>query len=210
MRLIRIAVLAASICAGAYGQTAPSISQVSPVPVVGPTSAGVFFSGTFVISGQNLQGAAVTTDGPLNLTGTPVINSAGTTISKGYSIGCCAPQQGQTFDLIVTSSNGSARITDTITLSATQSNCISFPAGFIPFSSISYVTAANSAGDHLVVGVPAPGALASSPRTFHRLRLRIRHFAMPRSSLLRNSFIPTCMFRRRLKSAGISAHSTAC
>ncbi len=36
---------------------------------------------------------------------------------------------------------------------------MSFPSGFIPFSSISYVTAADSAGDHLVVGVPAPGAL---------------------------------------------------
>src|ERR1700722_15125395 len=41
-----------------------------------------------------------------------------------------------------------------------QSTCISFPSGFVPFSSISYVTAANSAGDHLVVGVPAPGALS--------------------------------------------------
>src|SRR5580704_5918846 len=41
-----------------------------------------------------------------------------------------------------------------------QSTCVNFPAGFIPFSSISYVTAANSTGDHLVVGVPAPGALS--------------------------------------------------
>src|SRR5580692_12759811 len=41
-----------------------------------------------------------------------------------------------------------------------QSTCVNFPAGFIPFSSISYVTAADSAGDHLVVGVPAPGALS--------------------------------------------------
>ncbi len=41
-----------------------------------------------------------------------------------------------------------------------QSTCVNFPAGLIPFSSISYVTAANSAGDHLVVGVPAPGALS--------------------------------------------------
>src|SRR5580700_1920926 len=41
-----------------------------------------------------------------------------------------------------------------------QSTCVTFPAGFIPFSSISYVTAANFAGDHLVVGVPAPGALS--------------------------------------------------
>ena len=38
-----------------------------------------------------------------------------------------------------------------------QTACVNFPAGFIPFSSIYYVTAANSAGDHLVVGVPAPG-----------------------------------------------------
>jgi hypothetical protein len=41
-----------------------------------------------------------------------------------------------------------------------QSTCINFPAGLIPFSSISYVTAADSASDHLVVGVPAPGALS--------------------------------------------------
>jgi hypothetical protein len=41
-----------------------------------------------------------------------------------------------------------------------QNTCISFPAGFIPFASISYVTAADSAGDHLVVGVPEPGALS--------------------------------------------------
>src|SRR5580692_1143527 len=41
-----------------------------------------------------------------------------------------------------------------------QSTCVNFPAGFIPFSSISYVTAANFAGDHLVVGVPTPGALS--------------------------------------------------
>lgn len=40
-----------------------------------------------------------------------------------------------------------------------QSTCVNFPAGFIPFSSISYVTAANSNGDHLVVGVPAAGAV---------------------------------------------------
>jgi hypothetical protein len=41
-----------------------------------------------------------------------------------------------------------------------QTQCIGFPAGFVPFSSISYVTAADSAGDHLVVGVPAAGALS--------------------------------------------------
>jgi hypothetical protein len=41
-----------------------------------------------------------------------------------------------------------------------QTTCVNFPAGFIPFVSISYVTAADPAGDHLVVGVPAPGAIA--------------------------------------------------
>src|SRR5271169_6542966 len=42
-----------------------------------------------------------------------------------------------------------------------QSTCINFPAGFIPFTSIYYVTAANSAGDHLVVGVPTPTILST-------------------------------------------------
>ena len=42
-----------------------------------------------------------------------------------------------------------------------QTTCVNFPAGFIPFTSISYVTAANSSGDHLVVGTPAPGLLAA-------------------------------------------------
>ena len=96
----------------------PSITQVSPTPLVGPNSPGLFFSGTFVISGQNLQGGIVTADGPLFLTGTPTVNSAGTVVSQGYSIGCCAPQQGQIFHLTVTTPNGSASITDTIALSA--------------------------------------------------------------------------------------------
>lgn len=38
-----------------------------------------------------------------------------------------------------------------------QSACITFPAQLVPFASISYVTAANSAGDHLVVGALAGG-----------------------------------------------------
>ena len=42
-----------------------------------------------------------------------------------------------------------------------QSTCVNFPANFVPFASISYVTAADSAGDHLVVGVPAPGTLSA-------------------------------------------------
>ncbi len=46
-------------------------------------------------------------------------------------------------------------------LANAQPACIDFPTNFVPFSSISYVTAANSVGDHLVVGVPAAGALNS-------------------------------------------------
>lgn len=42
-----------------------------------------------------------------------------------------------------------------------QSTCVNFPSNFVPFSSISYVTAANFAGAHLVVGVAAPGALSA-------------------------------------------------
>ena len=42
-----------------------------------------------------------------------------------------------------------------------QSTCGNFPPAFVPFSSIYYVTAADAAGDHLVVGAPAPGTLAS-------------------------------------------------
>ena len=38
-----------------------------------------------------------------------------------------------------------------------QSTCANFPANFIPLSSVAYVTAANSAGDHLVVGTLAGG-----------------------------------------------------
>src|ERR1700682_676495 len=38
-----------------------------------------------------------------------------------------------------------------------QSTCANFPANFIPFASVAYVTAANSAGDHLVVGALAAG-----------------------------------------------------
>ncbi len=144
---------------GTLAVATPSLTGVSPSPLGAPTTAGVFFTGSFEIAGQNLQGGVVTTDGPLNLTGTPTVNSTGTNISQGYSIGCCAPQQGQTFHLTVTTPSGSASISDTITLSTTS--CIPFPAGFIPFSSIYYVTAADSAGDHLVVGVPGPGFLAT-------------------------------------------------
>ena len=39
-------------------------------------------------------------------------------------------------------------------------DCLKFPANLVPLASVSYVTAANSAGDHLVVGALAGGASA--------------------------------------------------
>src|SRR5437016_7819005 len=41
-----------------------------------------------------------------------------------------------------------------------QTTCANFPVNFIPFASVAYVTAANSAGDHLVVG-PLSGGVSS-------------------------------------------------
>jgi len=38
-----------------------------------------------------------------------------------------------------------------------RAGCVNFPPAFVPFSTIDYVTAANSAGDHLVVGALAGG-----------------------------------------------------
>ncbi|HET8925758.1 MAG TPA: kelch repeat-containing protein [Candidatus Acidoferrum sp.] len=95
---------------------APVITGVTPTPLPAPTTAGVSFTGTFVISGQNFQGAVVTTDGPLLLTGSATVNANGTSISQGYLIGCCAPQQGQVFHLFVNTPGGSASVTDTIAL----------------------------------------------------------------------------------------------
>ena len=43
--------------------------------------------------------------------------------------------------------------------STSSTMCVPFPSGLIPFTSISYVTAADYAGDHLVVGVPSPNLL---------------------------------------------------
>src|SRR5712691_8464889 len=50
-----------------------------------------------------------------------------------------------------------------VALSALGDNtCLNFPAGLVPLSSVAYVTAANSAGDHLVVGALSGGLNALS------------------------------------------------
>ena len=107
----------------ALGQS-PAITQVCPTPLVGPTQVSVnnTYRGYFFIAGQNFpQDAFITTDGPLLLTGNPIINSAGTLIEQKYQIGCCGPQQGQVFHLWVNApGNGSAEVADTITLYNTE------------------------------------------------------------------------------------------
>ena len=84
-------------------------------------------------------------------------------------------------------------------------SCISFPSGFIPFSSIDYVTAADSAGDHLVVGVPAAGILSalnaiplpSSPnQTFCDAQVQLGP-----QQFYPNVYVPTSMERAGIFSA---------
>src|SRR5580692_3188154 len=43
-----------------------------------------------------------------------------------------------------------------------RGQCVNFPTNFIPLSTVNYVTAPNSAGDHLVVGALAGGVSSLS------------------------------------------------
>ena len=94
-----------------------TVSGVSPSPLVAPlTSTNSPYNGYFFITGQNFpSNASVSTDGPLDLIGSPVITD--TLIVQEYQIGCCAPTQGEVFHLSVSvPSSGSTEITDTISL----------------------------------------------------------------------------------------------
>src|SRR5277367_3276674 len=71
-----------------------------------------------------------------------------------------------------------------------QTTCVSFPAAFIPFSSISYVTAANSGGDHLVVGVPAPGAISLIAANIAAPAFTNQTFCDPQVQLAPQQFYP--------------------
>ena len=80
-----------------------TITTVFPNPLVGPNMADLapFFKGYFFISGTNFpQSAFVTTDGPILLDGPPALITPNL-IVQGYQIGCCGPQNGQTFHLWV-------------------------------------------------------------------------------------------------------------
>jgi len=103
----------------ARADSVPTITGVSPSPLLGPTTPTVFFDGTVVITGENFLGGFLTTDGPLALLGGQfgaTVNGAGTVISQPYAIGCCAPFEGQTFHFFVNTPGGSASVLDSITL----------------------------------------------------------------------------------------------
>lgn len=98
----------------------PAITDVSPNPVSAPTIPGQLFTGTFTITGTNLQGGNVTTNGPLSLVGTSRVNADGTSIQRDYQIGCCGPQNGQAFNLFVTTAGGQASISNSINLNFSE------------------------------------------------------------------------------------------
>jgi hypothetical protein len=77
-----------------------NLQSVCPAPVVAPTTAGAAYTGEFLIFGKNFhKNDVVTTDGPLRLKGTPIVDAAGTLIRQKYEIRCCEPREGQKFHL---------------------------------------------------------------------------------------------------------------
>lgn len=142
-----------------------------------PASGGPV-SGTFTLSGTN-SGCTTSAANAQGTVAGSVSASGALTLTLSSTGGCSIPLQGTEAEVSGTLSQAcfssdkqlSASSVDLTSRSAGASGsgssaCIPFPSGFIPFTSISYVTAANSAGDHLVVGVPSPGlfeALANLP-----------------------------------------------
>lgn len=122
--------LAATVFAANLASGSPVINSVSPNPLYAPSQGGQFFTGTFIIQGQNFQNGSVTTDGPLLLTGSAQVDATGGMIKQNYSIGCCAPRQDQVFHLTVNTPSGSAGIQDSITLSSSQPTISAAPAGY--------------------------------------------------------------------------------
>lgn len=89
-----------------FSSLAPLILSISPSPLLAPNEPGTFFTGDFLITGENLEGATIQTDGPLTLIGVPIISADGKLITQGYKIDCCAPQDGQGFNITVTGGGG--------------------------------------------------------------------------------------------------------
>lgn len=80
-------------CLAQSQSTQSTITGIEPRTVLAPTIPGQVFTGTFTITGTNLQGGNITTDGPVLLVGSSRVNADGTAIQRDYQIGCCGPQK---------------------------------------------------------------------------------------------------------------------
>jgi uncharacterized protein (TIGR03437 family) len=148
-----------------WSQTGTITITVSPS--FGSLASGGPVSGTFTFSGTDMGCNVQPVSGQGTVTGVVSAGGQVTLILTEPVAGCSITGQGDVDEVsgaipaacLDHPGSGSFDVTGRISPSGGSggSTCVSFPSGFVPFSSISYVTAANFAGDHLVVGVPAPG-----------------------------------------------------
>lgn len=133
-------------------------------------------SGTFTYSGTNVGCATQAVSGQGTAAGSVGASDQVTLTLSETAAGCSFTAQGTVGEIsgsipqgcLTEPGSGSFDLTSRSSPigSAASATCVPFPSGLIPFTSISYVTAADYAGDHLVVGVPSPGlldALANLP-----------------------------------------------
>lgn len=88
----------------------PVVTAISPTSVKVPPAAGLFNTGTFRLEGQNFQGGQVFTDAPLLLLGESGVSPDGRAIERDFSIGCCAPQPGTWFSVLVSTPCGTSSV----------------------------------------------------------------------------------------------------
>jgi hypothetical protein len=128
-RRLRVLSLFATLVLAAPAAAVPIITSGVPDPLVGPNDPSLgFFTGTFEILGSDFFDGEVLTDGPLLLVGPSLVNGSGDFIARNYSIGCCGPFEGQTFDLFVTTPEGIDSLGVTIHLSSRDPAAVSEPA----------------------------------------------------------------------------------
>src|SRR5881394_459651 len=80
-----------------------------------------------------------------------------------------------------------------------QNTCVDYPQGVFPFSSVAYVTGANSAGDHLVVGLlNGPNAAVPIPIATQTNQLFCDPFiALAPQQFYSNVYVPTVTERNQ-------------
>lgn len=143
-------------------QAPPTATNVFPRPVLAPAVPGPAYGGTFTITGSNLQGGEIFTDGPLALLGSSTVNPSGTSIQRSYQIGCCGPYEGQPFNLFVVTPSGVSVISNVITLSQSVPTLIGASPNPViapstpgpPLSGIVSITGTNLAGGEIYTDGP--------------------------------------------------------